>query len=178
MLPTGVKQIQLSNSSDADTVTNTQNVVNVMTPIIRFTATRGREFYIPGSNEANGREYPGMFAVIDLRDSAGNKLPPSAKLEFAAKNPTDESKRIIRTIQHTIFNALSAKDQQSKDFKERVQDALNLPDGGSAVLIDQQGEFVVSLESAVQVDWTKSSFVLWAGEMAPGTSARLRAGLL
>jgi hypothetical protein len=176
MLPKGVKSVQLSNNSDTDTVTTPVNTVNVMTPIIRFTATRGREFFIPGSNEVDGREYEGMFAVIDLRDAAGNKLPSNAKLEFAVRNPTDESKRILRTIQHVIFAGLDSVQQQSRDFKARVQDALRLPDDGGAVLVDQQGEFMISLESSVVIDWSKSSFILWAGEMAPGTASRLRGG--
>lgn len=178
MLPSGVKNIQLSNSSDPETVVTTANVVNVMTPIIEFTASRGREFYIPGSNEVDGREYAGMFAVIDLRDVSGNKLPPSAKIEFAVKNPTNESKNILRTVQHTIFAGLDSVQQQSRDFKARVQDALVLPDGGDAVLIDQQGKFTISVQSAIVIDWTKSSFILWAGEMAPGTAAMFRSELL
>jgi hypothetical protein len=174
MLPNGVKPIQLSNYSDADRVTVQANTVNVMSPVATFTAPRGSEFLIPGSNQVEGVEYPGMFFVIDLRDSAGNKIPPNSSIEIASRNPGKESKNIYRTIKHNLFATLDVQQQQSRDFKGRVQDALALEPGTAGIGIEEQGKFIISVESAVAVDWTKSNLIVYAGEAKPGTLAALR----
>lgn len=173
MLPAGVKPIQLSNYSDVDRVVVTPNIVNVMSPIAVFTAPRGSEFLIPSSNMVEGAEYPGMFFVIDLRDATGAKLNPNTAIEIASLNPGQESKRIFRTIRHGTFASLDATQQQSRDFKGRVQDALALEPGVMGIGIQEQGKFIFSIASTQVIDWTKSQLVVYAGEGKPGTLAAL-----
>jgi hypothetical protein len=168
MLPRNAKPIQLSNFSDSDRAATFANVAGVMTPVIKFTAPRGSEFVIPAVNEVNGVPTRGMFIVLDLRDAGGNKLPPQASIEIAHKNPGQESKTIDRTIKHGLYASLDVIQQQNNDFKARVLDQLALEGGVAGIVIAEQGQFIISVESAAVIDWTKSQIVVYAGEQKPG----------
>lgn len=166
MLPPTATNVQLTPYSDPTIVTTSVNVPNIMTLIIKWKAPRGNEYLIPSSNEVEGREYRGVKLVLDLRDAAGVKLPQSTKIRMTYKNPGYSDEDIVRTIQHGVFGQLDSTAQQSRDYISRILDAFNLqPSVGDGLRILEQGELSFLLEGPVAIDHSKSTIIVFAGEI-------------
>jgi hypothetical protein len=151
---------QLSNATSyAD---ETQNVPDVLSPILTFTPDDGLLLVIRGMVSAGTER--GFPLYMDLRDSNGDPLPEDTRVVFQYKSPSmDDPQTVTHPLDHIRpWNALSLNEQQDEEFIDRTKVELKNTDTALAqgevpqVQVRDIDELRMSIDSSVQVDWGNS----------------------
>jgi hypothetical protein len=158
-------EIFISDGDTSDVVETETNTTGVMTPIARVTPERGT-FLRLLNRVAKGSER-GVPIYAKLRDSNGDLLPVSTKLQFEISPAgTDERMKVSkRQDQISVYNSYSIQEQRNADNVDATKMILTTPEnmGGDAVSdiewSDIQDLFV-SAKAAAQIDWSQSEFYL------------------
>lgn len=144
-------------SESADAVrTLLQNKPGVMTPILEIAVQDGQRLFLANQTTVNGQTYQGATIVMELRDTAGNIIR-DGNFQVATRLPLSEYDQPMRALPLTIHAPYSTKEQKNAQYKGSLAQACDL-NIGPGVVLQNRAKLIISIQSAAQIDWTKSYF--------------------
>lgn len=142
------------NLSNISTIaTEETNIPGVLDPILRIEPKDGtRLVFRPGV--ARGSE-SGIPIYAELKDSNGDDLPQDTTIALRYKAPTDDDPQTVSEPKTNIrtYQTLDLKDQQNEEYIDGVKHELK---GSPPHVVRDVDEFFVSINSSVEIDWSKS----------------------
>lgn len=158
--------IYISNGSASDVVVQHTNAAGIerATPILEIDPDRGT-FLRLLNRVARGDEI-GIPVYMKLRDSNGDPLPTNTlvKFELERAGGDDQHKVSEEVKQISFWNSNDITTQRDVDNIDNAKVTLEYPEAasknGAAPFHDVRDvdSFYVSIESAAEIDWSKSEF--------------------
>jgi hypothetical protein len=154
-------EIFISDGDTSDVVSKETNTTGVMTPIAAVVPDRGT--FLRLLNRVAKGSQQGVPIYAKLRDSNGDPLPTSTKLQFEISPAgTDERMKVSkRQDQISVYNSYTLQEQRNVDNVDAAKMVLTTPEnmGGQPVANVEWADIqtlYLSSKAAAQIDWSQS----------------------
>ncbi|WP_034343998.1 hypothetical protein [Deinococcus misasensis] len=153
----------ISSSSPSSIITKTANAANIRTKIVKVVVPKGATYLLANATPVRGQLMRGVHIILDLRDSANNKVSGSTIVSVAVKSQAAEFEKFLRSWPYTIWRDLSTSEQRNEDYIGTLVSQTDLNMDGIALL--EGHELQIHAEGPDVIDWTKSTFEIAFEEM-------------
>lgn len=130
--------------------TQENNVTGQMTSILAFSPNDGLEMEV----DAIVGGQSGIPIYAQLQNTAGDDLPLDTELTIRFDAPILDQPQVVAFTLGNIrqYRNLSIKEQQNEDYRDRTRIELK----GSSLVVEDNEEMQIAVESSEQIDWANS----------------------
>lgn len=156
------KPITLTNHTNPEIVTTSQNIVNVATAIFAARVPDGVTYAVKNTNVVGGVVYNGTLIVLDLRNAANQKIR-DGRLFIGYEGSSAEFTQWVRALPLSVWADLETAQQKNAQYRAGMVQQTDLNTGPGLVLTNRS-KLIIGLEASEQVDWSKSYIEIPAEE--------------